>query len=112
MGWTGCAGMGPLACRARAMGGEGHVWVLAYVLGTGTESWGHGRDGDGIVVKVERGVGGFIVDGRSVARFGDRVKVVWEWRGGGRRVWTADESLARAANVGHKIKRRIRLGFA
>ena len=86
--------------------------MLAYVLGTGTESWGDGRDGAGIVVKVERGVGGFIVDGRTVARFGDRVKVVREWRGGRRRVWSADESLARAVNVGHKTKRRIRLGFA
>jgi len=81
--------------------------VLAYVLGTGTESWGDGRDGAGIVVKVERGVGGFIVDGRTVARFGDRVKVVWEWRGGGRRVWTADESFARAVYVGHEIKRSL-----
>ena len=65
-----------------------------------------GRDGDVVVVDVERGVGGIVVDGRAVARFRDRVKVVWERRGRGRWMWTADEPLA-AISGGHEVNRDL-----
>ena len=65
-----------------------------------------GRDGDVVVVDVERGVGGIVVDGRAVARFRDRVKVVWERRGRGRWMWTADEPLA-AVGGRHEVNRDL-----
>ena len=65
-----------------------------------------GRDGHVVVVDVERGVGGIVVDGRAVARFGDRVKVVGKRRARGRRVRTADEALASVVG-GHEVEGRL-----
>jgi hypothetical protein len=66
-----------------------------------------GCDGDRVVVDVECGIGGFVVDGRAVARFCNRVEVVWEGRGRGWWVWPADEPLACAVVGGHEVNRHL-----
>ena len=62
-----------------------------------------GCDGDLVVVDVERGIGGFVVDSRAVPRFCDRVEVVWEGRSRVLWVRTVDKPLACAIVGGHEV---------
>ena len=66
-----------------------------------------GRDGDRVVVDVERGIGGFVVDSRAVPRFCDCVKVVWEGRSRVRWVQTVEKPLARAIVGGHEVNQHF-----
>ena len=76
--------------------------------GWGGGSWGERGEVVVVVVDVvDGGVRGVVVDGRAVARFRDRVKVVRERGGRGRRVGAADEPLACALRVRHEIERSL-----
>src|SRR5712671_4004354 len=104
--------MARLADRVCAMGGGARMGACVCVCAChgawdGEEgSWGHGRDGDSVVVNVGHGVGGFVVD-RAVAHFGDRV------RGKSGAVVAVDGpgSLAGTVYVGHEIERGLCWGL-
>jgi len=106
----GCAALLARGTGRIARGRDGHGGVdrqggRARVRCSG---WGGGSWGErGEVVVVDGGVRGVVVDGRAVARFRDRVKVVWERGGRGRRVGAADEPLACALRVQHEIERSL-----
>ena len=108
-GWIARGGRGHGGHWCVCGGGNGRVegyWYRLFLLFLLFLLCVEGRDGHVVVVDVERGVGGIVVDGRAVARFGDRVKVVGKRRARGRRVRTADEALASVVG-GHEVEGRL-----